>query len=117
MCDALLRDATLYEQFFAFDHDLAAAARAAGCGFRGGRLHSAPLSVEALGRARGPGARVHHAVELLLRRWRVPTANDTAVGAVPGSARVSGRGRPLNHGAERGHHGHPGGVVCGRGWG
>lgn len=41
MCHALLRDASLYEQLFTFDHDLAAEARAAGCGFCGGRLHSA----------------------------------------------------------------------------
>ena len=41
MCHALLRDASLYEQLLAFDHDLAAEARAAGCAFCTGILHSA----------------------------------------------------------------------------
>ena len=41
MCHALLRDASLYAQLLTFDQDLAAEARAAGCGFCGGRLHSA----------------------------------------------------------------------------
>ena len=41
MCHALLRDASLYEQLLAFDHDLAAEARAAGCVFCKGILHSA----------------------------------------------------------------------------
>lgn len=41
MCQALLRDASLYEQLLAFDHDLAAEARAAGCAFCAGILHSA----------------------------------------------------------------------------
>jgi hypothetical protein len=36
-----LRDATLYDRLLAFDHDLAAEARAAGCAFCGGVLHSA----------------------------------------------------------------------------
>lgn len=41
MCHALLRDTSLYEQLLTLDYDLAAEARAAGCGFCGGRLHSA----------------------------------------------------------------------------
>ena len=41
MCHALLRDANLYAQLLTMDHDLAAEARAAGCGFCGGSLHSA----------------------------------------------------------------------------
>lgn len=41
MCHALLRDASLYEQLLAFDHDLAVEARAAGCAFCAGILHSA----------------------------------------------------------------------------
>ena len=41
MCHALLRDASLYDQLLTFDHDLAAEARAAGCAFCGGILHSA----------------------------------------------------------------------------
>ena len=41
MCHALLRDASLYDQLLTFDYALAAEARAAGCGFCGGRLHSA----------------------------------------------------------------------------
>lgn len=41
MCHALLRDANLYDQLLTFDHDLAAEARAGGCGFCGGILHSA----------------------------------------------------------------------------
>lgn len=41
MCHALLRDASLYDQLLTFDHDLAAEARAAGCAFCAGRLHSA----------------------------------------------------------------------------
>ncbi len=41
MCHALLRDANLYAQLLTIDQDLAAEARAAGCGFCGGSLHSA----------------------------------------------------------------------------
>jgi hypothetical protein len=41
VCHALLRDASLYDQLLTFDHDLAAEARAAGCGFCNGSLHSA----------------------------------------------------------------------------
>jgi hypothetical protein len=41
VCHALLRDASLYDQLLTFDHDLAAEARAAGCAFCGGILHSA----------------------------------------------------------------------------
>jgi hypothetical protein len=41
VCHALLRDANLYDQLLTFDHDLAAEARAAGCGFCSGSLHSA----------------------------------------------------------------------------
>jgi hypothetical protein len=41
VCHALLRDASLYDQLLTFDHDLAAEARAAGCGFCSGSLHSA----------------------------------------------------------------------------
>jgi hypothetical protein len=41
VCHALLRDASLYEQLLAFDHDLAAEARAAGCASCEGILHSA----------------------------------------------------------------------------
>ena len=41
MCHALLRDATLYDRLLTFDQDLAAEARAAGCGPCGGILHSA----------------------------------------------------------------------------
>jgi hypothetical protein len=41
VCHALLRNASLYEQLLAFDHDLAAEARAAGCVFCKGILHSA----------------------------------------------------------------------------
>ena len=41
MCHALLRDASLYEQLLAFDLDLAADARAAGCASCAGILHSA----------------------------------------------------------------------------
>jgi hypothetical protein len=41
VCHALLRDASLYAQLLTLDRDLAAEARAAGCGFCGGILHSA----------------------------------------------------------------------------
>jgi hypothetical protein len=41
VCPALLRDASLYDQLLTFDQDPAAEARRAGCGFCGGRLHSA----------------------------------------------------------------------------
>lgn len=41
MCHALLRDAKLYDLLLTVDRDLAAAARAAGCGVCGGSLHSA----------------------------------------------------------------------------
>jgi hypothetical protein len=41
VCHALLRDASLYEQLLAFDLDLAAEARAAGCASCAGILHSA----------------------------------------------------------------------------
>ncbi len=41
MCHALLRDAHLYDLLLTFDLDLAAEARAAGCEFCGGSLHSA----------------------------------------------------------------------------
>jgi len=41
VCHALLRDTTLDELLFTFDQDLAAEARAAGCGRCGGTLHSA----------------------------------------------------------------------------
>ena len=41
MCHALLSDARLYDLLLAFDHDLAVEARAAGCVFCGGVLHSA----------------------------------------------------------------------------
>jgi hypothetical protein len=41
VCHALLRDASLYDQLLTFDCDLAAEARAAGCAFCGGILHSA----------------------------------------------------------------------------
>ena len=41
MCHAVLRDANLYALLLTFDHDLAAEARRAGCGFCGGCLHSA----------------------------------------------------------------------------
>lgn len=41
MCHALLRDINLYDLLLTFDQDLAAEARAAGCAFCGGTLHSA----------------------------------------------------------------------------
>ena len=41
MCHALLRDASLYDLLLTIDHDLAAEARASGCAFCSGTLHSA----------------------------------------------------------------------------
>jgi len=41
VCHALLRDASLYEVLLTIDHDLAAEARAGGCAFCSGTLHSA----------------------------------------------------------------------------
>jgi len=41
VCHALLRDASLYEVLLTIDHDLAAEARAGGCAFCSGMLHSA----------------------------------------------------------------------------
>ncbi len=44
MCHALLADARLHDLLLAFDHDLAADARAAGCAVCGGVRHSARYS-------------------------------------------------------------------------
>jgi hypothetical protein len=52
VCHALLHDATLYDLLLAFDQDLAAETRAAGCVFCGGTLHSARYPRKPRG---GPG--------------------------------------------------------------